>query len=232
MEIYLLHIPGRTENTIKSFYKSYEKYGTISPKRGRPKKITTEIENNLVSSVESNPEQTLTEMAVDNDISRTSAKTILNNHHIAFHNKIAITPLRPWHIQKRLELANRFLIYKYEDLWPIIFTDESTVVVNMDSGGIWRARGHYPPQAFYERDKKPPSIMVWGGIGPRGYRTKLIKFAEHVNAQTYKDSLKDYKIFEDISRVFGDRWVWQQDGATPHTAEETLLYILQKIPHY
>lgn len=83
----------------------------------------------------------------------------------------------------------------------------------MDNGGIWRARGHYPPQLFFERDKKPPSIMVWGGIGPRGNRTKLIKFTKHVNSKTYQESLKNNQIFENISDIFGDRWMWQQDGA-------------------
>lgn len=224
-------LPGRTENTIKSFYTRFLKSGTISPKRGRPKQISEEVKNDLVDSVKENPEQTLSQMASDSGISRTSAKTILNDNHISYHNKIAITPLKPWHIEARLAFANRFLVHNYKDLWPMIFTDESTVVVNLNSGGIWRARGHYPPQAFFEKDKKPPSIMVWGGIGPRGFRTKLIKFTEHVNATTYQKSLEDNKIFESISNVFGEKWVWQQDGATPHTAEDTLLFILPKIPH-
>lgn len=55
--------------------------------------------------------------------------------------------------------------------------------------------------------------MVWGGIGPRGNRTKLIKFTKHVNSKTYQESLKNNQIFENISDIFGDRWMWQQDGA-------------------
>lgn len=85
-------LPGRTNNTIKSFYISYEKHGTISPKRGRLKEITVEVENNLVNSVIANPEQTLIEMSSENDISRTTAKKILNEHHITYHNKIAVSP--------------------------------------------------------------------------------------------------------------------------------------------
>lgn len=62
----------------------------------------------------------------------------------------------------------------------MIFTDESTMIINIDKEQIFISQSYYPPQAFYERDKKPPSIMVWGGISPRCYRIKLIKLAEQV----------------------------------------------------
>lgn len=225
-------IPNRSESTIKSFYNTYLKKETIFPKLGRPPKITDEVKQEVINSIEEDPEQHLTNLSYDNDISTTGAKKILNDNGYSYHQKIAITPLKPDHINARLNLCNRFLVYDYGQLWPIIFTDESTIIVDLNNGGIWRKRGHYPPQAFYEKDKKPTSIIIWGGIGPRGYRTQLIKFAEHVNKVTYKEELEKNKIFENISNVFGSQWVWQQDGATPHSAQETMVYILQNVPHY
>lgn len=225
-------MPGRSESTIKSFYNTYEEKETIFPKLGRPVKITAEVKEEVINSIEEDPEQHLTNLSFEHQISTTSVKKILNDDGYSYHQKTAVTPLRQEHVNARLGMCNRFLVYDYGQLWPIIFTDESTIIVNMNNGGIWRKRGHYPPQAFYEKDKKPTSIMVWGGIGPRGYRTQLIKFSENVNKVTYQEALQKNKIFENITSIFGNQWVWQQDGATPHSAYESMIYILQNVPHY
>ena len=74
--------------------------------------------------------------------------------------------------------------------------------------------------------------MVWGGIGPRGYRTQLIKFVQNVDKETYQEALKENGIFENITNIFENHWVWQQDGATPHTAYESMIYVLENVLHY
>lgn len=74
--------------------------------------------------------------------------------------------------------------------------------------------------------------MVLGGIGTMGFRTKLLRFDENVNKCTYKIALQQNNIFNKIRDIFGVKWVWQQDGDTPHSAEETMLYLLPNVPHY
>lgn len=154
------NIPGRSDSTIKSFYKSYEIHGTIFPKLGRPVKITQEIKDDVVKSIEDDPEQHLNDLSSKFDISTTSTKKGLNTNGISYHEKIPITPLKPQHIEARLNMCDRFLIFDYKSLWPIIFTDESTVIVDLKKGGAWRRRGYYPPHAFYSVFKKTISIMV------------------------------------------------------------------------
>lgn len=37
--------------------------------------------------------------------------------------------------------------------------------------------------------------MIWGGIGPRGFRTKLFFFDKHVNSQNYMKTKLDNDVF-------------------------------------
>ena len=59
----------------------------------------------------------------------------------------------------------------------IIFTDESSVCVNLNG-------------SFYEKDPHPIQCMVLGAIGPRGFRTTLVR----INAITYINMLQDNNI--------------------------------------
>lgn len=74
----------------------------------------------------------------------------------------------------------------------------------------WNLEGPRPLSSsiIFRKGQIATSIVVWGGIGPRGYCKKLIKFTEHVNSKTYIESQEKKKknqIFEKISDVFGDR---------------------------
>ena len=115
-------------------------------------------------------------------------------------------------------------------MMPIIFSDESSIEIQ-EFKGIWRKPGTYPPQTFYPRDVKQMSVMIWGGIGPKGYRTKLLYFDKHINSDKYIQSLQTNKIFDDIKAKFGDLWVWQQDNAPSHRSQKTINYLQYNIPY-
>ena len=109
------------------------------------------------------------------DKSTTSARSALNKDRIKYFQKIPVPPLAPNHMQNRVNFAARFAQTAYANMPALIFSDESTVEANLNGGGIWRRRGEYPPEAFYEKGAHPVSCMIWGAIGPIGFRTKLIK---------------------------------------------------------
>jgi hypothetical protein len=70
--------------------------------------------------------------------------------------------------------------------------------------------------------------MVWGAIGPN-YKSPLIWFKEHVTAETYIQKLTEYQIFEQLDLIYGPgRYIYQQDGARPHTALVSLRYLSGK----
>ena len=79
----------------------------------------------------------------------------------------------------------------------IVFTDESRVEVNLNNGGIWRRKGEHPEIAFYEKPQHPVSCMIWGGIGPRGFRTSLIKLDQTVTAVSPRNLNKKLNFFSE-----------------------------------
>lgn len=159
---------GRSADTVKSFYKTYMTFGTISPKRGRPKEITDELKEMVVQDMLDNPLQSLQSAANKFDAAKSTIKKILNENRIEFFKRTPVSPLTEEHKNKRLEIVSMICSVEPRSLPPIVFTDESSIYVDLEKGGIWRLRGFYPPECFYEKKQAPVHIMVWGGIGPRG----------------------------------------------------------------
>ena len=94
-------------------------------------------------------------------------------------------------------------------------TDDSTICVDFHTGLIWRKYGCYLPEAFYDKTKRPVSVMVWGGIEPLGYSAHLLKCANTVNLKSYVTMLSQNHISEQIGHFFGENFIWQQDNAKP-----------------
>ena len=133
---------GHPYDTVKNFYKSYLKHGSILPKQGRPIKIDNDIKERVVQTIEQNPTSTLRCVANNFPICATSVKNILNEHKIQFFQQIPICPLNPNHVTNRINFCNNMINTMPQN---IIFTDESSVEVNLKGHGIWRKRGLYPP---------------------------------------------------------------------------------------
>lgn len=91
----------------------------------------------------------------------------------------------------------------------LIITDESTVQIDLCKGGIWRRRGHYPPGSFKEKDSRPIHVMVWGGIGPNGYKTKLLRVEGKKDSIKYIQLLTENGIFTDLYNNFQNNYVFQ-----------------------
>lgn len=210
--------------TIKSFYRSYTKHGTISPKIGRPVQIEQTTKDGIIGALECDPECSLRELNSLFDVSITSIRKILNEDRLQYYRKIAVPDLTDDHKIKRLNFANNFTHLTYRQMPIIIFTDESCVEVNL-RGGIWRRRGEYPIEAFYEKNTHPIKCMVWGGIGPRGFRTTLIKIEGKINAESYVNMLQNNNIQQQIINCFGHDFIYQHDNARPHTARAATEYL-------
>lgn len=218
-------------NSIRSFFNSFTKHGTLSPRMGRPKTISQEIKDGVIGAVEFYPESKLRDIKSLFDISTASIRSILNEDQIKFHPKIPVPSLTEKHKIERVRFANKFAHLSYRDMPVIIFSDESSVQVNLDSGGIWRRRGEYPNGSFCEKNAYPVKVMVWGAIGPEGFRTTLIRIDGAINAKTYIKMLHDNNIHAQIYEYFGDDFIFQQDNARPHTAQETKEYLDAVFPN-
>ena len=221
---------NRSPNTVKNFYNQYQSTKQLSPKRGRPPIINEMIEEGVIGSIKAYPKQTLDEVSEDFEISPSKVKSIFDDHKIQYFSQTPVVGLDQIHKDQRIQFCSQFDKIKYHDMPKIIFTDESTVRVNEKSGGIWRERGIHCEDEFYTKNAHPPSVMVWGGIGPHGYKTPLIRFGGQINSEKYCSYLISNGIFNDLSSRFGNQWVWQQDNAPCHTSKYTTQLLSPLIP--
>lgn len=136
---YISEIVNRKPETVKAIYNSYTKFQTISPKRGRSVKITEEVKYNIVQTMKNNPLQNLQDVATEFDVAKSSVKSILNENKIQYFKRTPICPLTFQHKQKRYQICSQITSVPPSVLPPIIFTDESTVCVNNEGGGIIQA---------------------------------------------------------------------------------------------
>ena len=222
-------IIGKHKNTCQSFYDSYIRSGTINPKKGRPITINSDFKEGVMGSIVTVPDQTTRQVASDFEISHTTVRSIFKENHLGYFQKNAVTPLTPEHKRGRVNFCDKYKDVDYKSLPLFIFSDESTFE-NTVNNGIWRIPGQYPPQSFYTKQQKPLSVMVWGGIGPCGYRTQLLHFEQKVDSYRYCYELIKKGIFTDLKSKFGDHYVWQEDNATPHSASLTQSILKKCVP--
>ncbi len=121
------------------------------------------------------------------------------------------------HEQKRKDFADTWKNYDFND---IFMTDESLFQLHRNKIKVWSSsRAPRPTKAI---PKFSPKIMVWGAISFRGFYLKIVDGNGTINGQKYchiVDEFKDY-----ANTLYPNGWIIEQDGATPHTARETLKF--------
>ena len=71
--------------------------------------------------------------------------------------------------------------------------------------------------------------MVWACIG-KNFKSNLIKIEGKLNAISYQNMLTQNHIIEKLNERYGTNgYVFQEDGATPHRAKSTRLYLKDKV---
>ena len=170
------------------------------------------------------------EIANDFDHSKSTIKQILNENDIFHFEKTSACLFTAEHKQNRVFFCNRFIHVPYRNLPFIIFTDESSVSIDPGRVGVWRRRGFHPQGSFAETPQKQVTLMVWGAIGPRGFRTPLIKVDGNINAYKYVETLAREGILRIIQQEFGTHFVWMQDNAPSHAAKLTRDTLFRFIP--
>ena len=222
---------GRSKDTIKSFYYRFEESQTFSGKVGRPPTLNNDLQNSIAGYMLADPNQTLRDVAPEFSIPISTVRDILHHQKINYCNKTPIAPLTESHKADRVQFSSLVCAISYMNLFPIIFTDESEIEVQVDSHGVWKVIGTHPAQSYFEKQPHPMSVMIWGGIGPRGFRTSLLRFEGRVNGEYYARSLTTNGIFDQCTQIFGTNWVWQEDNAPVHASKVAQQILLPQIPN-
>jgi transposase len=127
------------------------------------------------------------------------------------------------HIQKRAFFARTI---QQHEAWryPWIISDECSFVLSPGRQKVYRFRGENSRCVFQEFAGYPIKAMAWGAIGP-GFRSELIWFTDHVKGKTYCEALYQKQIFPYLRQAFPGGYVFQQDGASPHTKKTTMEFL-------
>lgn len=151
-------------------------------------------------------------------VCKETVRKILHEEKFNYYEMTPVSPLNEKHISDRLRYCKYIL---QNGIQPIVFTDESTVVVDLSKQGIWQQWGFHPSSSFYQKDHHPIHVMVWGAIGPKGFRTDLIRYPPLLNAFSYCKLLADNRVFYQCTRL--GYFVWQQDSTPSHRAVADLI---------
>ncbi len=121
-------------------------------------------------------------------------------------------------------LENYFL-----DLPLIVFSDESRFANDPDNRQHWLQSSDFREKRCARQSKYTFSTMVWGAIG-LNFKSKLVFPKGKINESEYRNYLKISNIFDDADESYHGKfkWIFQQDGATPHTTEKSFEFIEDK----
>ncbi len=168
------------------------------------------------------------------NIGRESVRNILNKKLKLFPYKIQIVQKIPENsIQKRLEFCHKMLgklANNSDFLKNIWFTDESHFYLdghcNKQNMRYW---GTQKPENYIEKSAHPKYVTVWCAISAQGLIGPY--FFENsneeriiVNQSNYQNMIENYfvpKLRDLVGDKFDDQ-IFMQDGASPHTAKQTM----------
>ena len=113
--------------------------------------------------------------------------------------------------------------------FPFVFTDESMIALDPIKKKIKILPYIDNDEYFYEKSGYPLKIMIWGAIA-KDFKSPLILIDGKLNSIKYIKMLEDNNIFHLLNKRFGNNgYVFQQDGASSHTAAITINFLSQKV---
>ena len=132
--------------------------------------------------------------------------------------------------KKRLEFANRYVIWTYENWTIVFFSDESKFDLfgNDGKNNVKRRIG----ERFSAKCTKKNvmfgggSVIVFGMFSSQG-TTPLVRLQTRVNAQIYKNIVQDH-VVSIIQNSGFDRDTFMQDNAPCHKAKVVMSYLCEQ----
>jgi transposase len=215
---------------IINLVKRFREFGTVSDRKrsGRPRAARSEFAiQNAYDDVQENPKTSLRRRSNQLQISVRSLGRIMNQ--MKFHPyKVQLTQkLEITDHQKRLDLARTFLqLSDAHDgfISHLFMSDEAhfhlSGYVNKQNCRYWSAEN---PRILHELPLHPQKVTVWCGmtseriIGPYFFQNQNGETATIIGA-SYRKCIEECLIpqIQDVNMWF------QQDGATAHTARESI----------
>lgn len=229
-------------STVQRLIKKFEETASLLDVKssGRPR-ATRSIENVAVvrDSVDVSPGKSIRRRSQQLAIPRSTMQRILKNDLHLNAYKIQLTQeLKPCDHLKRREFVSWILGKRETDgdfSHKIIFSDEAHFhlngYVNKQNSRLW---GTENPRIIHEKPLHTQRATVWCGfwaggvIGPYFFENEAGD-AVTVTGERYRNMIMEFLWPQLEGMEFEDMW-FQQDGATSHTARETIALLSEKFP--
>ena len=229
--------------TIKRWCKMIAKDGTIKlskppgrPRTARTKATIQKIKNRLKRKKK--PISTR-KLANELDISQPSVYRVLKDDlQLRSYKKVVQPLLSDDHKEKRVKFANWIRNnYRKADTMRILFSDEKIFdidgIYNSQNDRIWASNRVEADSigGIKQRRKFPERVMVWLGVCSKGVSPLVIFENGTVNHERYiEEVLSVAKKYG--NKVFGENWIFQQDGARAHTHRLTQQWCQDNFPDF
>lgn len=229
-------------STVQRLIQKFEGTGsTVNRKVAVRRRTTRSLENIAVvhESVTENPQTSIRRRSQQLDISRSTLHRILTKDlHMHAYKMQLLQELKPQDHGQRREFVNWVLENQQEDddfSKSIIFSDEAHFqlngYVNTQNCRIW---GEENPRVIHEKPLHAERVTVWCGfwaggiIGPYFFENDAEQ-AVTVTGVRYRNMLREF-LWPLLDGVDIEGMRFQQDGATCHTARETMDFLREKFP--
>ena len=145
------------------------------------------------------------------NISKRGLSWRLNKEKIKFRSQGSVPLLTEVHKQNRIQWCQQNLTRNFSN---VIFSDESYFQLHRNKLKVWSATAINVP-----KPAKSPAVMVWAAISTKGPVSIVIDTGT-INSETYCGIICD-NLIPSANIMFPDGWIFQQDNAPAHTAQDT-----------
>lgn len=221
-----------TYSVIMNIVSVFEKTGSVLPmsnKRKEPSKKRENTKNQLETMVSEFPNLSIRKAASAIGV---STKLIYHILHDDFHLKPY--KYQQWHklevhdYEKRVKFADWFIRLPQNSKFFFTCSDEAyfylTLPINKQNNRIWL---HEKPFEGIEMPLHDEKILVWCAISAEGIIGPYF-FEESVNQHNYLEMLQTFFWRRHVQRPNSSKYYFQQDGATPHTADKVQKWLSEK----
>ena len=223
----------RSKSVIGRVVKSYNDTGKIVSafKTGRPRK-TSAREDRIMQRMSFKSCTEIKRVMNSTSCVNVSRQTVSRRlQEIGLFNQTPRKkPLVSSKNKKRLEFANSYVIWTYENWAKVFFSDESkfNLFGNDGKSSVKRRIGEKLSAKCTKKTVKfgGGSVMVFGMFSSQG-TTLLVRLQTRVNAQIYKNIVQDH-VVPIIQNSGFDRATFMQDNAPCHKAKVVMSYLSEQ----
>ena len=224
-------------NTIRALIRKFKKEGSIKDRTRSGRPVSVRSQDNILCvkrTIDTTPTKSLRKFASDLSLSKSSVHRILKGMNYKPYKPTIVQLLNQFDRQRRLDFC-RSMMSSIEngevDLSTVLFSDESIFSLDRSVSShntyCWSESN---PNHYVQRVMQPNRVVVWCALSCQHVIGPYF-FESTVSAKSYLKMLREFVIPALRRRNILESIIFQQDGASPHTAGEVLDYLKVRFPN-